>query len=229
MRRPRGRGAGLFVAGTDTGVGKTFVASAVCLALRRSGRPVAGLKPFESGCHPFPADAEALEEAAQSGLALDLRCPYRYREAVAPAVASARLREPRAARLAGAIRLVQEAARERFVVVEGAGGLLSPLDGRRTNLDLARALGFPVLLVARNALGTLNHAGLAVEALSRRRLRLAAIVLSAVEATDPSQRDNAAWMRRLVRVRNVVALPRCKLEEASRLLARRLAPQLPVG
>ncbi len=224
-RRPQG----LFVAGTDTGVGKTFVASALCLGWRRAGVPVAGFKPFETGCTPLPADAEALEAAARSGLPLELRCPFRYEEAVAPAVASARLGEPRRPRRAAAVRTIRSAARGRVAVVEGAGGLLSPLDGLSTNLDLARALGLPVLLVARNALGTQNHTCLALEALRRRRLRVVGVVLSATAEKDPSQRDNAAWIRRLGRVDAVWELPRSSLAAASGRLARWLAPGAAVG
>jgi dethiobiotin synthetase len=220
---------GLFVTGTDTGVGKTFVASALCLALRRMGRPVVGFKPFETGCTPRPADADALEAAARSGLPLDLRCPFRYREAIAPAVASVRLKEPRRRRLAAALRLIRSGAAGRFAVVEGAGGLLAPLDGELTNLDLARELRLPVVLVARNALGTLNHTCLTLEVLRQHGLAPLAIILSGTAARDPSQKDNAAWIRRLGGVKTVLELPRCTLARASGQLGRWLAPGLQVG
>ena len=145
---------GLLIAGTDTGIGKTFVATAVCRLLRQRGVPVVGLKPFETGCRPEAADAAALEREARSGLPLDLRCPVRYRAPLAPAAAAER--EGLQGTLATALKAIQTASTGRVAIVELAGGLFVPLDGRHTNLDLAMALRLPVLLVGRNALGTLR-------------------------------------------------------------------------
>lgn len=214
---------GIFVAGTDTGVGKTFVAAAICLAVRRVGASVVGLKPFETGCDPVARDAAALEDAARSGLPLDLRCPFRYRLPLAPAVASERLGETGGPSLGRIAALLQVAAAERFAVVEAAGGLCVPIAGERTTLDLAVELRLPVVLVARNALGTLNHTCLSVVALRQRRLRIAAIVLSrGLWPSDPSQRDNATWIRRLTGI-HTVELPRLSRSRAAALLRRSLA------
>ena len=218
---------GLFVAGTDTGVGKTFVASALCRALRRSGRRVVGLKPFETGCDPVAADAEALETEARSGVPLELRCPFRYRAPVAPAVAAEREGRPAEGSVFdAAAAALRRAARGRFAVVEAAGGLLVPIDGERTNLDLIATLDLPVILVGRNALGTLNHCGLSVEALRRRRIPVEAIVLSRGRLpADASQAGNARWLRRLWEV-PVIELPATTVGRASGGLARQLFPDL---
>jgi len=214
MKRLPNRFRGILVAGTDTGIGKTFVASALCRLLRRRGLPVVGLKPFETGCQPEAADAAALEREARSGLPLDLRCPVRYRAPLAPAAAAER--EGLQGTLATALKAVAAASLGRIAVVELAGGLFVPLDRKHTNLDLAIALRLPVLLVGRNALGTLNHLALSVEALRRRRLPVAALVLSRGHSpADPSQATNVRWARALTGVPVALALPRCSVPKAS--------------
>jgi dethiobiotin synthetase len=210
----RARLRGVLVAGTDTNVGKTFVASALCAILRRRGIPVVGLKPFETGCRPNPEDAQALEREAQSGLSIDLRCPIRYRAPLAPAVAAES--EGLKGTLEDALKTIALASIGRVAVVEAAGGLFVPLDGRHTNLDLAVALRLPVILVGRNALGTLNHLALSVQALRLRRQPIAALVLSrGASPADPSQASNVRWASQLTNVPVALALPRTSLKRAS--------------
>jgi dethiobiotin synthetase len=206
---------GLFVAGTDTGVGKTFVASSLCLALRRRGVPVVGVKPFETGCTPKPADAIALERAARSGLPLEHRCFFRYRQPLAPAAAA--MREGLKGTVDEAVKRVRSAAKEgHFLVVEAAGGLEVPLDRRHTNLDLVRALELPVILVGRDALGTLNHTALSVRALRDEGIEPWAIVLSrGAGPSDASQPSNLSWVKRMTRVRRAFVLPRTSIGTAA--------------
>ncbi len=208
---------GLVVAGTDTGVGKTFVASALCRLLRRRGIAVVGLKPFETGCQPEAADAAALEREARSGLPLELRCPVRYRAPLAPAAAAEQ--EGLKGTLADALEAIAQASLGRVAIVELAGGLFVPIDRRHTNLDLAVALRLPVILVGRNALGTLNHLTLSVQALRRRRLAVPALVLSRGHSpADPSQASNARWASQLTGVPVALPVPRTSLQRASVLL-----------
>jgi dethiobiotin synthetase len=198
---------GLIVAGTGTGVGKTFVTRALCLALRRQGIAVVGVKPFETGCQPQPLDALALERAARSGLPLDQRCFFRYRQPLAPAVAAER--EGLKGTLREAVARVRLLVPNHFVVVEMAGGLEVPLDRSGTNLDLARELGMPAILVGRDALGTLNHTTLSVMALRGAGVALWGIVLSrGTDPRDPSQASNLRWVQRLTGVRRSISLPR---------------------
>jgi dethiobiotin synthetase len=119
--------------------------------------------------------------------------------------------------------------------VETAGGLEVPLDGRGTNLDLTRRLGLPVLLVGRDALGTLNHTTLSVRALRAQGITPWGVVLSrAGGPPDPSQESNLRWVRRMTRVRRALSLPRCRMATAADQLfdglgLKRLLRELPRG
>ena len=186
----------VFVTATDTGVGKTQVASALLSLLADAGLAPAPFKPYESGCTRLsrPADALELRAAARSTDSLDQVCVHRFRAPLAPGVAAARMG------VVPAFRPVLEAFRrfgDRSLVVEGAGGLLVPLDGRRDIVDLIEALGLPVVLVARAGLGTLNHTGLSLRLLEARGIPVRAVVLSrSSPVKDPSIEDNATWLAR---------------------------------
>lgn len=189
---------GFFVAGTDTGVGKTEIARALCSVLAARGLTPAALKPVETGCErDKPEDALALREACGGWQPLDDVCPHRFRLPAAPLVAAeaegAEIDLPRIEKLAAAHPLM---------VVEAAGGLLVPFARPLvTNLDLAVRLGLPVVLVARAGLGTLNHCALSADALQRRGLRIAAIVLNRVQPVDdPSVATNAQWVAKMTGV-----------------------------
>lgn len=180
----------VFVTGTDTGVGKTQTSAALLSLLADAGLSPAPFKPYESGCADLrkPSDALALRDAARSTDPLDLITPHRFKLPVAPGVAARRLgRVPSFAKTLAAYRAFDG----RALVAEGAGGLFVPLDPERDVIDLIQALKLPVLLVARLALGTLNHTALSLEALQRRRIPVLAVLLSdGSNAKDPSKRDN---------------------------------------
>ena len=199
---------GLFVTGTDTGVGKTEVAVALLGGHRARGVDVAGMKPAESGTPPGAAsDAERLRAAAGGTDDPALVCPYRFAAPLAPAVA-ARL-EGREVSFERVLECARELARRHAaLLVEGAGGLLTPLTERHGYADLARALGLPVLVVARAGLGTVNHAALTCEALRARGIEVAGVVLNrATAASDPSEAHNAAEIERLTGARVLASLP----------------------
>ena len=195
---------GYFVTATDTGVGKTEIACAILRAARAAGLDAVGMKPAQAGDSPGePSDAERLRDASDRVEPLEAICPYSLAAPLAPAVA-ARLegRTIELPRILDAARAL--AARHAAVVVEGAGGLLVPLTERETFADLAVALALPVIVVARAGLGTVNHAALTVEALRRRGLDVAAIVLNrTTPADDPSVPHNAAEIARLTGVKVV--------------------------
>jgi dethiobiotin synthetase len=185
--------SGLLVTGTDTGVGKTFVACALARALRAGGRRVTVMKPVETGvANDAPDDARRLREAAADPASLDDICPYRLRAPLAPAVA-ARLEGVTIdlARLEALIRRRLEDAD--VLLVEGAGGLLVPIADSVTWADLAARLRLPLLVVAANRLGTINHCALTARVADAMGLRVVGFVLSSPGAVrDHSADTNAA-------------------------------------
>jgi dethiobiotin synthetase len=169
---------GLFVTGTDTGVGKTIVSAGLLHLLARSGRRPVPFKPVETGCRRgVPADAHALRDAAaRNDIGIRVVCPLTFSAPVAPAAASAGSSRPiRRRDLLAAFRRLR--ALGDCILVEGAGGLLSPYAPRLTAADLAQLFRLPLLLVARNALGTINHTALAIAEIRRRSLPFAGYLL----------------------------------------------------
>jgi dethiobiotin synthetase len=177
---------GYFVSGTDTGVGKTFVACALLRSLRARGVDACGMKPIETGVGPDgPRDAIALLAAAGGKEPLASVCPQRFALPAAPTVAAAA--EGRRVDLAAVRRAFAAlAARHSHLVVEGAGGLLAPAAEGASMADLAAELGLPLLLVARASLGTINHTRLTLEAAAARGLPLAGVVISHGAAPLPA-------------------------------------------
>ncbi len=169
---------GVFVTGTDTGVGKTLVACALVRALRSRGLDVGVMKPVETGVGAAgPLDARALREAAGVADPLELVCPFALALPAAPTVAAAD--EGRDVDLEAIERAFATlAARHACMVVEGAGGLLVPVADGASIADLAHTLALPLLVVARASLGTINHTLLTLEAARARGIRVAGVVFS---------------------------------------------------
>jgi dethiobiotin synthetase len=200
--------AGVFVTGTDTGVGKTVAAAAIACALQASGRRVAVLKPAETGLPPnAPGDADFVLAALGSDQPpATVRC-YRLVAPAAPLVA-ARAEGVEIAVAPILARFAALRARYETVVVEGAGGLLVPLAAGWSMADLARALALPLVVVARPGLGTLNHTLLTLEAARARGLAVLGVVLSGWRAPhDLATRTNPALLTELGQVALLGVLP----------------------
>ena len=201
--------AGLFITGTDTGVGKTFVTRGIASTLRAQGRRVGVLKPVETGCGGLtrrPADALALRAAAGSTLSIDRVCPYRLDAPLAPDVA-ARLENVRIdpAAIVAAFRAVE---RDHDVtLVEGAGGLLVPIRDRYSMANLARDLDLPLLVVVDSKLGAINHTLLTLEAAAARGLSVRGYVLNHASATDEAAATNASVLARCTDARCLGEIP----------------------
>ena len=202
---------GLLVTGTDTGVGKTFVAAGLAHALRTDGIDVGVMKPAETGHDPddgpWPADARILATASQSGDPVDVVVPYVFAPPVAPLVAARRSgRAIEIERIADGFERIR--ARHDFVLVEGAGGLAVPLaefgaeDRVFDYADLARLLDIGLLVVARAHLGTLNHTALTIEYARRRGIPVVGVVVNGLDRTldDASVIDNPELIEELGQV-----------------------------
>mgnify|MGYP003390053207 CR=1 FL=1 len=190
---------GLFITGTDTGVGKTHIACEIVRELRTAGHRVGAFKPVCSGAtldaagHPLWDDLERLRDALGRDVSDDQLCPQRFVAPLAPPVA-ARLEGQRIDLDAIQRGLDRWRTECDIVIVEGAGGLLCPVTEYQTMADLAAQFGFPVLIVARLGLGTINHTLLTVEVARQRGLPLAGIAFNEPlpATTDASSATNAA-------------------------------------
>lgn len=192
---------GFFVTGTDTGVGKTFIACGLARILRDRGMRVGVMKPVETGCawradELEPSDARLLALAAGTAQSLSSVCPYRFEAPLAPDLA---------ARQAGR-RIDPAVIRDRFrtvaashdiTVVEGAGGLLVPIWERYTMADLAVDLGLPLLVVVASRLGAVSHTLLTLDHARVRGLPVSAYVLNQLtRVEDEAMSTNAALLAR---------------------------------
>jgi adenosylmethionine-8-amino-7-oxononanoate aminotransferase len=199
---------GIFLVGTDTGVGKTTVGVGLLALARARGLTPVPFKPVETGAAPEPEDALRLRSAAGRGdLAREIICPYAFPPPVAPALAA----EQASTRLtlAGIVAAAHRAAMHGdFLLVESAGGVLSPYSEDLTAADLAAALGLPLLLIARNALGTINHTALAIAELRRRHLPLTGVLfVDTTAVSTPDRAHNPRLVRALTGVRVLGTLP----------------------
>ena len=189
-----------FVAGTDTGIGKTLIACALLHGLAAQGKRVVGMKPVAAGCDDEGRNEDALKLCAASNVqaAYQQINPYCFLPAIAPHLAAQQVGvEIQLARIVDAYR--ELAAQAEAVIVEGAGGLLVPLNKTQDGADLALELGIPIILVVGIRLGCLNHALLTVEAIAARGLTLAAWVANVVEADMVMGEENiAALQQRIV-------------------------------
>ena len=199
---------GLFVVGTDTGVGKTYVASAIARAMVSRGWKVGAIKPVATGAlrvgeELIAEDTERLREAIGGTAPRESITPLNFEEPVAPSVAARRLGFTLTPSVLSYLvnKLIRWwSERADVLVVEGIGGILCPVTEESTLIDLAIELDFPLVIVARRGLGTLNHTLLTVDSARLRGLRIAGIVLnaSASESNSPAEVTNLAELSRLI-------------------------------
>ena len=188
---------GLFVTGTDTGVGKTLISAALLRYARRLGLVPIPFKPAETGCAPDPADAGVLWRAAAPPIGEAEVCLYALRLPVAP-LAAAQAEGVRLDPQQIAARATTLAAKGDLLLVEGAGGLLVPYAEGVTGLDLAKQLGLPLLVVARTALGTVNHTALTLREAARNDVPVAGLILNRTPGSaGPQEAANAALIAAL--------------------------------
>lgn len=197
MRRREQKG--LFITGTDTGVGKTFVAGGLARCLRDRGILPGVLKPAETGCalrsgRRVPRDGTFLKRMAGAKEPIEEIVPYRLAAPLAPHVAAEREGiRIQTGRIHQAFRKVS--ARTTCTLVEGAGGILVPVTRKTTMADLMRQFELPVLLVSRVGLGTLNHTLLTLYYLAQHKIPVAGIVFNDPDGCrDLSARSNPSTL-----------------------------------
>ena len=180
----------IFITGTGTDVGKTYVTAALIRHLRQMGRSVEALKPVVSGFDPaLPATSDPgvlLKALGFSVTPQDIEriAPWRYRAPLSPDLAAQR--EGQTIDVDGVITFCRTAIEQRrdILLIEGVGGIMVPLDDQRTVLDLMMALQLPLILVAGSYLGTISHTLTALDALFRRNLKVLATIVSETPQFD---------------------------------------------
>ena len=192
---------GIFITGSDTHVGKTYIGCNIASRLSRQGINVLPRKPIETGCELVngklvPHDAQSLLKASQTNIPLDQVCPYRYAPAISPHMAVRQSSESLSLQqlVNACCNKVNESD---FLLIEGAGGFYSPLCKQMLNADLATALQLPVVLVINDKLGAINQALLTISAIKQQQLDIYAVVLSSSQSSAASHQalNNAEEIR----------------------------------
>ncbi len=195
---------GFFVTGTDTDIGKTYVGCHLAKLIRQElpSLVISPRKPVTSGCLPqkdgslLSADAYNLQLATASQEPLATICPYLFEPAISPA---------RAIKKAGKyitledLVIATKAPKNTLKLVEGAGGIYSPISSDGLNIDFAKLLNLPIILVVGNKLGCLNQALLSIEAIQKHQLEIANIYLN--DLSNDADPDN------LIDLKNLTNLP----------------------
>jgi len=195
-------GKGIFITGTDTGVGKTLIAGGLARVWLKSGKRIGVMKPIESGCVRSdnglqPQDALFLKEMSYSTDDLDLINPYRLEHPLAPSIAAELEGVEIDLKKIGHI-YQQLDLKYDLILVEGAGGLLSPLYKTLNSADLIRLLGIPMIVIARDTLGTINHTLLTVEYARSNGLTILGIIINNLSSTpDLSTKTNPQVIKKL--------------------------------
>jgi dethiobiotin synthetase len=204
----------LFITGTGTDVGKTYVAAALIRHFRTMGRLVDAIKPVVSGFDPAQAAASdpgvLLKALGRPVTAdeIDQVSPWRFRAALSPDLAASR--EGRRIDVDQVVAFCNDVVGRRrdILLIEGAGGIMVPLDGQRTVLDLMMALRLPVILVAGSYLGAISHTLTAIDSLFQRQLNVLAIIVSETAGSTVPLDEVVATLSRFVEP--VIALPRTR-------------------
>lgn len=201
-----------FITATDTGVGKTVVTAGLTILARRNGVRAVAMKPVETGCLTgteglIPADGEILQQAGGMELTLDECVPYRFSLPASPYRAA--IAEGKTVSMADLEQGVRDIAdRYESVMVEGAGGLLVPIEEDRLLVDLVKSLAYPAIVVGRTGLGTINHTLMTVEAMDRRGIEPAGVLLCATRRhPGPEERFTPGDLAKLLAPLPVVTLP----------------------
>lgn len=203
-----------FVTATGTDIGKTFVTAGLIRYLRSAGQPVNALKPVVSGYDSSvveTSDPAVLLKALGRPVSADeiaAMAPWRFRAPLSPDIAAAR--EGRSIDFDGLIDFSRAAikATTGMLFIEGVGGIMVPLEGKRTVLDWMAALNIPLLLVVGGYLGAISHTLTALDVITQRKLKVSAIVVSESERGTVELHDTVGSIARFSNGVDVIGLPR---------------------
>jgi dethiobiotin synthetase len=207
--------SGVFITGTDTGVGKTEVAAGLLAAFKARGIPAVGMKPVASGCAPGDDglqsdDAVRLMAAGSLDLPYDEVNPYALADPIAPHIAAGQAGvDIRLGRIRNAYAALAQRAER--VVVEGVGGWRVPLGPALSVSDLPNALGIPVILVVGLRLGCLNHSLLTAESIRARGVRLVGWIANDIDPDMRAKDENIATLAALIDAPTLGVVPRFDL------------------
>ena len=203
---------GVFIAGTDTGVGKTTIAAGLARFLKNRGIDVGVMKPVETGCSCIkeelvPRDSLLLKKAAKVEDELNMINPYRFEKPLAPLVAAEMEGgEINLRRLKSCFYNLKK--RHQFIIVEGIGGLLVPLTPRVFTFDLIRLFNLPIVMVAKNSLGTINHTLLSLKWAETHRVEVIGMILNNImEEQGLAEYTNFWALQRLIKIPILGVLP----------------------
>ncbi|MBQ27909.1 MAG: dethiobiotin synthase [Nitrospiraceae bacterium] len=187
-------GHGLFITGTDTGVGKTAVACALATKLRAQGHDVGVMKPVLTGANVHPNDTDRLMLAAKVSDPRHLVSPYQFNHTLAPQIAAERDKVPIDIQN---IKTAFDAlhAQHDILLVEGIGGIMVPITKEFYVLDLITLLGLSVLVVARGNIGTINHSVMTIKLLQIHKIPVAGLVLNYPNTTPVHSPQDLGWPR----------------------------------
>jgi dethiobiotin synthetase len=197
----------ILVTGTDVGVGKTRVACSLARALQEAGRQVIAIKPVETGCSIEPSPSEdGVRLALATGQSAPAHAILRLREPVEPVLASETSGDE--IDFDGLVLKIERFADQaEYAIIEGRGGLLTPVTWEWNMADVARTLGAVALVVGLDRVGTINHTLLTLSALELAGLPCLGVILTPPEIPDSSTGKNAAAIARLSGIDRIITLP----------------------
>ena len=192
----------IFISGTNTEVGKTFITVNIIKLLQSKGYLVNPYKPVETGCRKrlstlVPNDSTLFHKAIEERVSLDKINPYRFLEAISPATAI-KLSKKRIT-INNYLTKFKSLPNCDFSVIEGVGGLLSPLASNGFNIDLIKKIKAPTILVAKDEIGVINNVMLSLNMLKQYKIKVLAVILNRIEKVQPAGMNNYKEIGALVK------------------------------
>ena len=193
----------IFISGTNTEVGKTFVTENIIKIIESAGILISPFKPVETGCKKklselIPNDSSIFYKAINKRISLDKINPYRFLEPISPAAAIKRSR--RKIFISDYVKKLKDLPNNDIIIIEGAGGLCSPLALDGYNIDLAQKIHAPIILVAKDEIGVINNVILSINMLKKYKIKIIAIVLNRISMIQPRGMDNYNEIRSFTKI-----------------------------